>query len=77
MREASLVLIGLSISSGIGGAILLAANLFIWAALTFMMGSAIAFAGFILILWALRPKRDDDGEEEVVVTEEQEAQPAT
>lgn len=77
MREASLVLIGLSISSGIGGTILLAANLFIWAALTFMMGSAIAFAGFILILWALRPQREEEGEAEAVVTEEQEAQPAT
>ena len=60
MKQTSLVLMGLSISSGIGGAILLAANLLIWAVLTFWVGSMLAFAGFLLIAWALRPGRDDE-----------------
>ena len=58
MKQASLVLMGLSISSGIGGALLLAANLVIYAILTFWMGSVLAFAGFVLVVWALRPRRE-------------------
>lgn len=59
MKQASLVLMGLSISSGIGGALLLAANLVIYAILTFWMGSILAFCGFVLVVWALRPKREE------------------
>lgn len=76
MKEASIVLMGLSISSGIGGAILLAANLAIWASLTFMMGSALAFAGFILIVWALWARRSQDEEAEAPVPAAPEMQPA-
>lgn len=57
MKQASLVLMGLSISSGIGGALLLAANLVIYAILTFWIGSVLAFIGFALVIWALRPRR--------------------
>lgn len=59
MKNTSLVLMGLSLSSGVGGVLLLAANLMIWAVLTFWVGSMLAFAGFALIIWALRPGRDD------------------
>ncbi|MEM1298473.1 MAG: hypothetical protein AAGH68_04270 [Pseudomonadota bacterium] len=64
MKNTSLVLMGLSVSSGIGGALLLAANLLVWAVLTFWIGSMLAFAGFLLIVWALRPGRDETAEED-------------
>ena len=79
MKQASLVLMGLTISSGIGGALLLAANLLIWAVLTFWVGSMLAFAGFVLIVFALRPSRDEalvEIAETEAAPETQDAQPA-
>ena len=59
MTKTSIVLLGVSVSSGIGGTLLLMANLLVWAVLTFWVGSLAAFTGFALIAWALRPFRDD------------------
>lgn len=62
MKQTSLVLMGLSVSSGIGASLLLAANLIVWAVLTLWIGSILAFIGFGLIAWALRPTRDEAAE---------------
>lgn len=63
MKSASFVLMGLSVSSGVGAIVLLAANMIVWAILTLWVGSALAFVGFGLILWALRPKSSDQDAE--------------
>ncbi len=50
-----MVLMGLSLSSGIGATILLGLNMLVWAVLTFWIGSMLAFIGLGLIVFALRP----------------------
>lgn len=56
MKSASLILMGVSVGSGIGAGVLLTLNMVVWAILTFWMGSITAFVGFVLIMWALRPR---------------------
>ena len=63
MRQLSLLLMGLSVSSGIGAWVLLTLNMVVYAILTFWVGSALAFIGFGLIMWALRPKKSTRSEE--------------
>ena len=63
MRTTSLVLMGLSVTSGIGAWILLTLNMLIWAILTFWVGSVLAFVGFGLTMFALRPKGNSKAEE--------------
>lgn len=69
MTKTSIVLLGVSLSSGIGGTLLLMANLIVWAVLTFWVGSLAAFAGFVLIVWALRPSRDDMGDDDEMLAD--------
>lgn len=77
MKQTSLVLLGLSVSSGIGAGLLLAANLIVWAVLTLWIGSILAFFGFALIVWALRPKRDEQADADPMpVRDESETTPA-
>ena len=63
MKKASFVLMGLSVTSGIGAWILLTLNMLIWAILTLWIGSAIALIGFGLVMFALRPKKHTATEE--------------
>ena len=63
MRQLSLLLMGLSVSSGIGAWVLLTLNMVVYAILTFWVGSALAFIGFGLIMWALRPKKSARSQE--------------
>ncbi|MFK7943152.1 MAG: hypothetical protein AB8B85_09600 [Paracoccaceae bacterium] len=77
MKSTSMVLMGLSISSGIGGTLLLAANLIVWAVLTFWVGSMLAFGGFLLIAWAVRPSRDEIDQELTALVETPEGKQTT
>jgi high-affinity Fe2+/Pb2+ permease len=58
VKRACVVLMGLVVSSGVGAVILMGLNMLIWTILTLWVGSALAFIGFFLIMFALRPKRD-------------------
>ena len=63
MKTTSFVLMGLSVTSGIGAWILLTLNMLVWAILTFWVGSILAFVGFGLVMFALRPKKQNKAEE--------------
>lgn len=60
VKQASMVLMGLTVSSGIGAAVLMALNMLIWATLALWAGSAMAFLGLGLIWFALRPRDTDE-----------------